>query len=99
MTLTIYDTIIRPVVTEKSTYGSGHATKDRGGAYTFEVHPDASKTQIAHAVERLYGVKVHKVNTLAKKGRRKRFRFTVGITQPSKRAIVFVKPDSAIELF
>lgn len=99
MTLTIYDTIIRPVVTEKSTTASSHTTERRGAAYTFEVHPDASKTQIRHAVERLYRVKVEKVNTLGKKGHRKRFRFTVGMTKPAKRAVVYVASGQAIELF
>ena len=54
----IYHTIIRPLVTEKSTYQSRQTAKEHGGTYSFEVHPGANKTQVRDAVEKIYGVKV-----------------------------------------
>jgi len=54
----IYHTVIRPLVTEKSTHQASQSGPGRGGAYSFEVHPEANKAQIKDAVEKIYGVKV-----------------------------------------
>lgn len=101
----IYHTIIRPLVTEKGTHQSHlsfEATSSRparGGAYAFEVHPDAKKAQIREAVEKIYNVKVQSVRTAVRSGKRRRYRFTYGQTRSWKKAVVVLKPDYHIDLF
>jgi large subunit ribosomal protein L23 len=89
------DVIIRPVVSEKS-----YALLD-ANVYTFVVHPDANKTEIRQAVESIFHVSVLKVNTLNRKGKRKRNRrtLTFGTRASTKRAIVTLAPGDRIELF
>jgi large subunit ribosomal protein L23 len=89
------DVIVRPVVSEKS-----YALNDTG-AYTFVVHPDANKIQIRQAIESIFGVRVLKVNTLNRPGKRKRNRkaATFGKRPDTKRAIVTLIGDDRIELF
>jgi large subunit ribosomal protein L23 len=89
------DIIIRPVVSEKS-----YALMDNS-VYTFIVQPDASKPQIRDAVQEIFGVKVAKVNTLNRPGKRKRNRrtFTYGKRPDTKRAIVTLAPGETIDLF
>jgi large subunit ribosomal protein L23 len=89
------DIIIRPVVSEKS-----YALLD-AGVYTFVVAPDANKVQIREAVESIFNVRVTKVNTLNRKGKRKRNRrtFTFGRRSDTKRAIVTLAAGDRIELF
>ena len=89
------DVIIAPIVSEKS-----YALID-SGVYTFKVHPDASKPEIHDAVEAIFGVKVVKVNTLNRKGKRKRNRrtFTFGKRPDTKRAIVTLAEGESIDLF
>lgn len=88
------DTIIAPVVSEKS-YGLLESQR-----YTFEVHPDANKTQVKIAVEKIFSVKVISVNTLNRKGKRKRTRQGYGQRRSVKRAIVTLSKDSKpIEIF
>lgn len=88
-----YDVILQPVVSEKS-YG----LLDQG-RYTFEVAPEANKTEIKQAVETIFDVKVEKVNTLNRKGKRKRFRFQEGKRPDVKRAIVTLREGDAIDIF
>jgi len=87
--------IIRPVVSEKS-YG---LLED--GVYTFVVDPRATKIQIHDAVESIFNVQVVKVNTLNRKGKRKRNRksMTFGSRSDTKRAIVTLAPGGRIDLF
>ncbi len=89
------DVILKPVVSEKS-----YALLD-GGVYTFVVHPDANKTEIRQAVELLFNVRVTKVNTLNRPGKRKRNRrqATFGKRPDTKRAIVTLAGDDRIDLF
>ena len=88
------DILLRPVVSEKS-YGLLDENK-----YTFEVHPDANKTQIKIAVEKVFSVKVTDVNTLNRQGKRKRTRSGYGQRKSSKRAIVTLAAGSKpIDLF
>jgi large subunit ribosomal protein L23 len=89
------DVIIQPIVSEKS-----YALLD-AGVYTFRVHPDASKPEIHDAVEAIFGVKVAKVNTLNRPGKRKRNRRTGtwGKRADTKRAIVTLAGDDRIDLF
>ena len=93
--LQYYDVILKPVVTEKSMDGMG----DR--KYTFFVHPEANKSQIKEAVERMFeGVKVAKVNTLNQDGKKKRRGMTMGRTAKTKKAMVWITEDSKeIEIF
>ena len=87
------DVILAPVVSEKS-YALIEAN-----AYTFLVHPQANKTEIRQAVESIWNVKVMKVNTLNRKGKNKRFRYSAGRRPDSKRAVVTLAPDDKIEIF
>lgn len=101
----IYHTIVRPLVTEKGTHQSQtshEATSSRearGGAYTFEVHPDANKVQIRHAIEKIYNVKVRGVRTSNRAGKRRRHKMTVGQTRSWKKAVVVLHPEYHIDLF
>jgi large subunit ribosomal protein L23 len=85
--------IIRPVVSEKS-YVLAAADK-----YTFRVHPDAHKTQIRQAVEKLFDVNVVEVRTLSVKSKPKRRGHTAGRTRAWKKAIVQVAPGQTIPIF
>jgi len=87
--------ILRPVVSEKS-YGLLD-----NGVYTFVVDPRASKIEISQAVETIFNVRVAKVNTLNRKGKRKRNRKsqTFGSRPDTKRAIVTLAPGGRIDLF
>lgn len=101
----IYHTIIRPLVTEKGTHQSQQshdATASRparGGAYAFEVHPDAKKAQIRQAVEKIYNVRVMSVRTATRHGKRRRSRMIQGKTRDWKKAVVVLDPDFHIDLF
>ena len=87
--------LLKPVISEKS-YGLMD-----GGAYVFVVDPRASKVEIRQAVESSFGVRVASVNTLNRKGKRKRNRraATFGRRPDTKRAIVRLVGDDRIELF
>jgi large subunit ribosomal protein L23 len=88
------DILRAPVISEKS-YGLLEENK-----YTFVVHPDANKTAIKIAVEKVFGVKVISVNTLNRQGKRKRTRTGYGKRKDTKRAIVTLSADSKpIEIF
>jgi large subunit ribosomal protein L23 len=89
------DVIIRPVVSEKS-YGLLEEN-----VYTFVVAPSASKPEIRDAVESIFDVSVLKVNTLNRKGKRKRNRRTGGFGTKSgqKRALVTLVEGDSIDLF
>jgi len=93
--LKYYDVIKRPLLTEKSM--NAMAEKK----YTFLVHPDATKNQIADAVEKMFdGTKVAKVNTINYDGKTKRRGATSGKTAKFKKAYVQLTAESAdIELF
>lgn len=95
----LYHTIIKPLVTEKTSHQSRSGTEHRGGAYSFEVHPEANKTQIRDAVEKIYGVKVVSVRTSNRIGKLRRYRYGYGRTRERKKAVVVLDPNSAIDLF
>ena len=92
-----YDVILKPVVTEKSMNLMGEKK------YTFLVHPEATKSQVKEAVEKMFsGTKVESVNTMNCEGKRKRVRgtFKFGKTAKTKKAVVKLTADSAdIEIF
>ena len=90
-----YDVIKKPVITEKSM--NAMAEKK----YTFLVHPEANKTQIKEAVEKMFeGTKVKAVNTMNLDGKKRRRGMVVGKTAKTKKAIVALTEDSKdIEIF
>ena len=79
--------IIAPVVTEKSN------DELQQGKYTFKVNKNATKVEIAKAVEKLFGVKVLKVNTISVKGKEKRVGAHRGMTSDWKKAIVTIDTE------
>lgn len=88
------DIILKPIITEKSM--DGVASKK----YTFKVALDATKPEIAKAVEELFGVEVAKVNTINMNKKPKRMGYHFGYTAEWKKAIVTLKPESKeIEFF
>jgi large subunit ribosomal protein L23 len=87
------DVLIAPVVSEKS---DGLLDDNK---YTFVVHPDANKTEIKIAVEKIFGVKVTAVNTMNRKGKVRRTRNGVGKRKDVKRAIVSVAAGQSIDIF
>jgi large subunit ribosomal protein L23 len=86
------DVLLAPVISEKS-YGLLDENK-----YTFLVRPDANKTEIKIAVEKVFGVRVQDVNTVNRQGKRKRTRFGYGRRASSKRAIVTLR-EGRIDIF
>ena len=93
--LKYYDIILKPVLTEKSMKAMAEKK------YTFLVHPDATKSQIKEAVEKMFeGTKVANVNTINYDGKTRRRGMVTGKTAKSKKAYVQLTAESAdIELF
>ena len=90
-----HQVIIRPLITEKGTHQSQHRH-----AYPFEVNPWTTKTEIKSAAEELFGIRVRKVRTQNRLGKRRRYRFRFGRLSNWKKAIVTLHPDSPpIEFF
>nr|P04454.1 RecName: Full=Large ribosomal subunit protein uL23; AltName: Full=50S ribosomal protein L23 [Geobacillus stearothermophilus] len=88
------DIIKRPIITENTMNLIGQKK------YTFEVDVKANKTEVKDAVEKIFGVKVEKVNIMNYKGKFKRVGRYSGYTNRRKKAIVTLTPDSKeIELF
>mgnify|MGYP001616571279 FL=1 len=89
--MNVYDVIREPLITEKGT------KQEKGRKYFFSVRPDAKKHEIREAVERIFNVKVAKVNTMIIGGKWKRVRFQPGLTSDWKKAIVTLKEGHKIE--
>ena len=87
------DVILAPVISEKS-YGLIEL-----GTYTFIVRPEANKTEIKIAVEKIFGVRVLNVNTANRQGKRKGTRYGYGQRKATKRALVSLQPGDTIEIF
>jgi large subunit ribosomal protein L23 len=92
--LDAHQVILRPLVTEKGTHQFTHHN-----AYPFEVNPWATKTEIKAAVQELFGVRVEKVRTQTRQGKKRRYRFKVGKLPNWKKAIVSLHPEDKIEFF
>ena len=90
----MYRTVIKPVVTEKSSAAYG-ARKE----YAFEVHPEASKPEIREAIEGLFGVRVSKVRTLQQRSKLRTMGRTRGTSARWKKAYVTLHGDDEIEIF
>jgi large subunit ribosomal protein L23 len=87
-----YDVILSPVITEKATAAS------EKNQVVFKVASTATKPQIKEAVEKLFDVKVKKVNTLVRKGKLKMSRGSRGIQSDNKRAIVTLEEGHRIDV-
>ncbi len=87
-----YDTIVAPIITEKSTLLSEE------NKVLFRVAIDATKPQIKEAVERLFDVKVTGVNTIRVKGKTKRFRGIIGRRNDFKKAVVTLADGDSIDV-
>ncbi len=86
------DIVVCPVITEKGT-----ALKERDGQYIFKVTKTSNKIEIKRAIEKIYKVKVEKVNTLMVRGKTKRMRMSRGKTPDWKKAIVSLQEGESIE--
>ena len=91
---TLHRTIVRPLITEKTS-----AAYQARGEYAFQVHPDASKPQIRSAIEQLFGVKVTGVWTSNQRGKARRVGKSVGTRPNWKKAIVKLRDGDTIEIF
>lgn len=91
-----YQVILRPLITEKGTHQSTH---EHHNAYAFQVNLWADKEQIKNAVEELFDVRVEKVRTQTRRGKKRRYRFRQGRLSHWKKAIVKLHPDDRIEFF
>jgi large subunit ribosomal protein L23 len=87
-----YDTILSPVITEKATLLSEQ------NKVVFRVAKDATKDEIAAAIEELFKVTVIKVNTMVTKGKTKRFRGIMGRRSDVKKAIVTLADGQSIDI-
>ena len=87
------DVIVRPMVSEKSYAGIEQ------NRYTFLVDREANKTQIKEAVQQIWNVRVTSVNTMNRKGKTKRFRYTKGKRPDQKMAVVTLAEGDSIEIF
>ena len=92
VTAKMYDTLVRPVITEKSMVSS------EAGKVTFMVPLDASKDDVKAAVETIFNVKVNKVNTIRQFGKEKRFKGYIGQRSDYKKAIVTLADGQNIEV-
>ena len=91
-----HQVVLRPLITEKGTHQSTH---EHHNAYSFEVNPWATKTQIKAAVEDLFTVRVIDVRTQNRLGKQRRYRFRVGQLPRWKKAIVKLHKEDRIEFF
>ncbi len=91
---TLYETVVRPVVTEKSS--AAYQTRKE---YTFEVHPEANKHQIRAAIQSLFGVTVTAVRTMQMRRHEVTRGRTRGTTARWKKAIVTLKDGDTIAVF
>jgi large subunit ribosomal protein L23 len=92
MANSIYDILLRPVVTEKSTSLSAH------NKVVFKVLRSATKAEIKEAVEKIFKTKVDSINTITIPAKTRRFRGIEGKKQSYKKAIVTLKEGSTIDL-
>ena len=88
------DVILEPVVSEKS-----YDLIQGNNTYTFIVDPRTNKTEVKQAVQAIFGVRVLSVNTINRKGKRKRTGYTVGRRKNTKRALVKLAIGDSIDIF
>ena len=88
------DVILAPIVSEKS-----YDLIEHLNTYTFEVDPRSNKSEIRQAVESIFDVRVVRVNTMNRKGKRKRQGLTIGRRKHTKRALVTLAVGNSIDVF
>ena len=93
-TLEPYQVVLRPLITEKATHIS-----ERHNAYTFEVNPLATKTEIKTAIEALFNVKVLDVRIQNRRGKLRRYRLKAGRMRNWKKAIVSLHDEYRIDFY
>lgn len=91
--MNLYDVLVRPVVTEKSTMISAD------NKYVFKIDRRANKVLVKQAIKEIFKVEPAQVNVQIVRGKKKRNRYTSGYTAWWKKAIVTLKPGDKIELF
>ncbi|MEZ6137919.1 MAG: 50S ribosomal protein L23 [Pirellulaceae bacterium] len=89
-----HQVIIRPLVTEKGVHRAA-----RNNHYAFEIHPQATKTDVRRAVEELFNVVVDKVMTQNRRGKTRRYRNRAGVTSTWKKGIVKLNSEHRIDFF
>ena len=89
-----HDLILAPVVSEKS-----YDLIENENTYTFEVDPRSNKEEIRDAIEEIFDVRVLRVNTMNRQGKRKRSGYTLGKRKDVKRAIVKIAEGDSIDVF
>lgn len=94
ITLEPHQVIRRPLVTEKGTHLS-----EKLNAYSFEVHPLATKADIKAAVQQLWDVRVVAVRTQTRAGKPRRHKMVVGLTRSWKKAVVKLHDEDRIAFF
>ena len=88
------DIILQPVVSEKS-----YDLVDSNNQYTFIVDPRSNKTEIKQAIQTIFDVRVVSVNTMNRRGKRKRTGMTIGRRKNTKRALVTLASGDSIDVF
>ena len=92
VTAKMYDTLVRPVITEKSMISS------EAGIVTFLVPLSATKDEVKASVEAIFNVKVNKVNTIRQFGKEKRFKGYIGQRSDFKKAVVTLAEGQNIDV-
>lgn len=88
-----YQIVLTPVISEKST-----AAMELANQYSFKVRKDANKVEIRQAVESIFDVRVQKVNTLVRKGKKRRVRYKQCRMPDWKKAVVKLHPEDKIDI-
>ncbi len=89
-----HQVIIRPLVTEKGVHRAA-----RHNQYAFEIHPQATKTDVRRAVQELFNVVVDKVMTQNRRGKTRRYRNRAGVTSSWKKGVVKLNSEHRIDFF
>lgn len=95
----LYQVLLRPLLTEKTTRQSSQTSDVHGGTYSFEVAGSATKPQIRDAVEKIYKVHVLDVRTVNRPDKPQSMRLRGLVKHRTKKALVTLHKDSRIELF
>jgi large subunit ribosomal protein L23 len=95
----LHETIIRPIVTEKTSEAYQRSLERNEREYSLEVHRDATKPGIRNAVEQLFGVKVLRVWTTNHRGKARRVGTTAGRRAHWKRAVIRLAAGDKIDIF
>jgi large subunit ribosomal protein L23 len=90
----LYNVLVRPVLSEKS-----NSAREAGGKYTFEVNLKSTKEDVQRAVEKIYNVKVSKVQTMVTRGKVRRRGLHVSLDRKCKKAVVTLAAGAKLPLF